>query len=152
MSAISLGLEVSVPFFQDVVHWTGQRFVAIIVLTATFSVTTYSLPRFLVTLMTWTSQTKVIFNPFRVVCCHGQWRVNHRSGSQRKAGCTFNEEVSKQFVGKYEIMLSPRIDDDVIKWKHFARYCPFVRGSHRWIPLTKASDAELWHFLWSVPE
>ena len=23
---------------------------------------------------------------------------------------------------------------------------------HRWIPLTKASDVELWYFLWSVPE
>ena len=23
---------------------------------------------------------------------------------------------------------------------------------HRWIPLTKASDAELWCFLWSAPE
>ena len=23
---------------------------------------------------------------------------------------------------------------------------------HRWIPLTKASDAELWNFLWSVPD
>ena len=23
---------------------------------------------------------------------------------------------------------------------------------HRWIPITKASDAELWYFLWSVPE
>ena len=23
---------------------------------------------------------------------------------------------------------------------------------HRWIPLTKASDAELWYFLWSAPE
>ena len=22
--------------------------------------------------------------------------------------------------------------DDVIKWKHFPRYCPFVRGNHRW--------------------
>ena len=22
--------------------------------------------------------------------------------------------------------------DDVIKWKHFLRYCPFVRGIHRW--------------------
>ena len=29
--------------------------------------------------------------------------------------------------------------DDVIKWKHFPGYWPFVRGftSHRWIPLTK---------------
>ena len=35
------------------------------------------------------------------------------------------------------------------------RYWPFVWGDstgHRWIPLTKASDAELWCFLWSAPE
>ena len=42
--------------------------------------------------------------------------------------------------------------DDVIKWKHFQRYWPFVRGIHRWIPRPKASDAELWRFLWSAPE
>ena len=38
--------------------------------------------------------------------------------------------------------------DDVIKWKHFPRCWPFVREftGHRWIPLTKASDAELWCF------
>ena len=44
--------------------------------------------------------------------------------------------------------------DDVIKWKHFPRYWSFVRGIHRsrWIPSTKASDAELWCFLWSTPE
>ena len=23
---------------------------------------------------------------------------------------------------------------------------------HQWIPLTKASDVELWYFLWSAPE
>ena len=39
--------------------------------------------------------------------------------------------------------------DDVIKWKHFPRYWPFVV---RWIPRTKASDAELWYCLWSAPE
>ena len=44
--------------------------------------------------------------------------------------------------------------DDVIKWKHFLCYWPFVRGIHRsrWIPRTKASDVELWCFLWSGPE
>ena len=44
--------------------------------------------------------------------------------------------------------------DDVIIWKHFPRYWPFVRGIHRsrWIPRTKANDAELWCFLWSAPE
>ena len=46
------------------------------------------------------------------------------------------------------------IHDDVIKWKHFPRYWPFVRGIHRsrWIPRTKASDTELWCLLWSAPE
>ena len=49
--------------------------------------------------------------------------------------------------------------DDVIKWKHFPRHWPFVGGIHRspgggggGIPVTKASDAELWRFLWSAPE
>ena len=44
--------------------------------------------------------------------------------------------------------------DDVIKWKHFPRYWPYVRDihSHRWIPPTKASDAEFWWFLWSALE
>ena len=47
-----------------------------------------------------------------------------------------------------------RIYDDVTKWKHFPRYWPFVREftGHRWIPLRKASDAELWCFLWSAPD
>ena len=44
--------------------------------------------------------------------------------------------------------------DDIFKWKHFPRYWPFVRRIH-WGPVnsrTKASDAELWCFLWSAPE
>ena len=42
--------------------------------------------------------------------------------------------------------------DDVIKWKKFPRYWPFAREftGHRWFPLTKASDGELWCFLWST--
>ena len=44
--------------------------------------------------------------------------------------------------------------DDVIKWKHFPCYWPFVWEftGHRWIPLTKASDAGLWCFLWPAAE
>ena len=44
--------------------------------------------------------------------------------------------------------------DEVIKWKHFSRCWPFVRGIHR-SPVNsphKASDAGLWCFLWSAPE
>ena len=44
--------------------------------------------------------------------------------------------------------------DDVTEWKYFR-----VNGTlwgestgHRWLPLTKASDAESWCFLWSAPE
>ena len=46
------------------------------------------------------------------------------------------------------------IHDDVIKWKHFPRYWPFVQGIHRSTVNSphKASDAELWCFLlWSTP-
>ena len=43
---------------------------------------------------------------------------------------------------------------NVIKWKHFPRYWPFVRGI-RALPvdsLTRASDAEFWCFLWTAHE
>ena len=50
--------------------------------------------------------------------------------------------------------LSIHDHDDVMKWNHFPRYWPFVGEftGPRWIPLTTASDAELWCFLWSGPE
>ena len=40
------------------------------------------------------------------------------------------------------------IHDDVIKWKHFCVTSPLwgETAGHRWIPLTKSSDAELWFF------
>ena len=70
-----------------------------------------------------------------------------------------------QKVLKYGMMQTPNLSysyvlqthkqahhDDVIKWKHFPRDWPFVRGIHWWIPLTKASDVELGCFLWSGPE
>ena len=47
-----------------------------------------------------------------------------------------------------------RLLDDVIKWKHFRVTGPLCGEftGHRWIPLTKASVAELWYFLSSVSE
>ena len=35
---------------------------------------------------------------------------------------------------------------DVIKWKYFSRYYPFVRGIHRW-PSQRDSNADIWCFL-----
>ena len=47
------------------------------------------------------------------------------------------------------------IHDDVMKWKHFPRYWPFVWGIHRSpanSPHKGQSRVELWCFLCSVPE
>ena len=65
-------------------------------------------------------------------------RLNLGPGQPRN-----NTWTTVQWVSKFTF-------DDVIKCKHFPRYSPFVRGIHRWIPRTKASDAELWCFLWSA--
>ena len=46
------------------------------------------------------------------------------------------------------------LHNDVIKWKHFPRYWPFVREIH-WSLVNSphiTSDAGLWWFLWSASE
>ena len=55
-----------------------------------------------------------------------------------------NYHVHEAWVAQW----AEKQNDDIIKWKHFPRYLPFVRGihRHRWIPLTKASVAKLWYF------
>ena len=61
-------------------------------------------------------------------------------------GCKWRHDK----VAGGRVVMSP---DDVIKWKHFPRYWPLWGEftGHRWIPIEKASDAELWFFL-SAPE
>ena len=51
-------------------------------------------------------------------------------------------------------MVNCMMTPSTIKWKHFPRYWSFVRGIHRLSvdSLTKASDVDLWCFLWSAPE
>ena len=64
--------------------------------------------------------------------------------------------MESECVENWQDNYNPTVDeethDDVITWKHIPRYWPFVRGIHRWIPRTKAIDAELWCFLWSAFE
>ena len=40
--------------------------------------------------------------------------------------------------------------DDIIKWKHFPRYSPFMRAVTGGFPLTKASDAGRWYVFFDV--
>ena len=64
-------------------------------------------------------------------------------------------ELSKLDVTAYHmssLFLMWYLHDDVIKWKHFRVTGPLWGQCHRQIPPTKASDAELWCFLWSPPE
>ena len=59
---------------------------------------------------------------------------------------------SKVFIGSGNL-LTTNSHDGVIKLKHFPRYWPCGEfTAHRWIPLTKAIDAELWCFLWYAPD
>ena len=57
-------------------------------------------------------------------------------------GCCFT--LFFFIISHYHCHLPTYCHDGVIKWKHFP--------CHRWIPCTKASDMELWCFLWSAPE
>ena len=69
----------------------------------------------------------------------------------------FLYNVTKLQSVKWKLCISDALihnHDDVMKWKHFPRYWPFVWESsgHRWILLAKARDGELWCFLWSAHE
>ena len=67
--------------------------------------------------------------------------------TSRPAHCKWPYYILEHRLGEW-------YHDDVIKWKHFPRNWPFVRGidRSRWIPHTKASDAELWCFLLSASD
>ena len=68
--------------------------------------------------------------------------------------CHFCFVAVISYLMQHKLQLFLYIHDDVIKWKHFPRYwhlCGEFTGL-RWIPRTKASDAELWYFLWSASE
>ena len=63
------------------------------------------------------------------------------------------EQMMTQFTGTHMLQQCPS-HYDVIKWKHFrvtGPLCAEFTGD-RWILLRKASDTELWCFLWSIPE
>ena len=58
------------------------------------------------------------------------------------------------FLDEQHNHTSVEFHDDVIKWKYFLHYWPFVKGIDRSpvVSLTQASDAEFWCFLWYMPE
>ena len=62
-------------------------------------------------------------------------------------------DPTNQFIAYLSMLYCNHQHDDVVKWKHFrvtGPTCGEFTGD-RWIPLTKASDAELWCCPWSAP-
>ena len=71
-----------------------------------------------------------------------------------RGGFPTQRPVTRRFGVFLDLRLNKRSHDEVMILKHFPRYWPLWGDftGHRWFPLTKASDAELWCFLWSAPE
>ena len=86
------------------------------------------------------------------------WRHHGVNTALRASTATYICVFGMKNLGKYDdcSVFPPMglLHDDVIKWKHFrvaGHLCGEFTGP-RWIPHTKASDAELWCFLWSAPK
>ena len=44
---------------------------------------------------------------------------------------TYSRYLSERDLNNKPVQITCTLHDDVIKWKHFSRYWPFVRGIHR---------------------
>ena len=94
--------------------------------------------------------SRLVFIPSRIGISLTIFDADYFCGtffSQWKCYITSKYQETQRVVPFYQ-------HDDVIKWKHFFRVTGPLCGEftgHRWIPLTKASDAEFWCFLWSAP-
>ena len=64
----------------------------------------------------------------------GDWPMmeNHKRRCPGPLLMTWDNSVSIRISNYVHSFLCDVIHDDVIKWKHFQRYWPFVQGIHRW--------------------
>ena len=77
-------------------------------------------------------------------------RINQLSWNEISAWRSFLENIiSFKFPRSYPIRMMTSSNGNI--FRVIGPFCGEFTG-HRWIPLTKASDAELWCFLWSAPE
>ena len=90
--------------------------------------------------VTWTidNATSFIVN-YVVIIVHDDDHVFVPNGGRQSAGTMLAKLDTMMTSSNWNIF---RVTGPL--WGEFT--------GHRWIPLTKASDAELWCFLWSAPE
>ena len=106
----------------------------------------------------WMRNYYITGNPFRVVFTFTcSVLIPPHIWSHPRVGEQTLTHMDKDTTWIHQVMIwKPKLNkrDGIIKWKHFPRYWPLWAEftAHRWIPLAKASDAELQYFLWSTPE
>ena len=94
-----------------------------------------------------------IRNP-KVTCSIQYWKGMSRERNIHMARFAEPELLSTESLNMQFKIKTCHKHGDVIRWKHFHVTGPLwgEYTGHRWIPLTKASDAELWCLLWSATE
>ena len=79
----------------------------------------------------------VLIYPYSIIALYHHTFCTHRKAAAKIDGTPILQEVGHQLVINLpyavvsRIFHSPCNHDDVIKWKHFPRYWPLVRGIHR---------------------
>ena len=103
----------------------------------------------------WSSATTVSLAvptvPTNLVTQHGYGVYIHQQNFVEINLLKFGNSTNSWVAYCWRVRLLIAMHDDVIKWKHFPRYWPYVRGTTG-NPITKASDGELWCFVWSTPK
>ena len=115
------------------------------------------------TIMSWGSEASGKFRSFQQQWhCYGEpmW-YNPRTGIHsygvkffKKSKVIANEYMDGHWWWDGGVSFVISVHDDIIKWKQFLLHWPMwgELTADQWIPLTKANDAELWCYLWSVPQ
>ena len=92
----------------------------------------------------WVIKGTVIFIKFSIFF---SWSVSPKNGTKTKSSdCNYIERTVNRKDNPYMMTSS---NGNIFRVT--GHLCGDFAG-HRWIPRTKASDAELWCFLWSAPE
>ena len=108
-------------------------------------------------LTTWTWILLFDKNKHKTIHNQGNLPERQKIPSEHYEMCGICQETRTKVWLYVRVAHEPRLrtHDDVIKWKHFRVAGPLwgeLFIGEQWIPLTKASDADLWYFLWSTPE
>ena len=90
-------------------------------------------------------------------CAASFWRINDTTNLLRHIYVEIEQSQGRESFGHFWLIYTLRpVDIMMTSWNgNIFRVTGLLCGEFtgpRWIPRTKASDGELWCFLWSTPE